>query len=409
MFNNRVKNMQLQNQLRGVSSLVARTTAERLLADIRDLAPGITARAAEIESGRRIPLDLVETLRSIGVFRMVVPESHGGLEFDLPTVLEVIRTLSRIDGSVGWTAMIGNGGGIIASRLQRETYDRVYRNGPDALLAGSMTPGGTAEAVPGGWRVGGRWPFASGCLHADWMMGFCVMIKDGEPLAGPAGAGGPPPIRGVALPADDWQIEDTWYASGLKGTGSHHIVLKDTVVPAANFFDIPAGTPCVRGPLYGAPAHFLPLLHGAFDIGAAEGALNELVAHANTGRKQLRAVVPMRESETFQGELGRIEADLKAARAFHQAQVASHWRHARAGTLANDPALLIQGTQTAIWVAATCVRVAEACFRLGGGSAIYESSPLQRRLRDLQTSAQHAVVQQQQYASVGKLLLDTIH
>jgi indole-3-acetate monooxygenase len=216
---------------------------------------------------------------------------------------------------------------------------------------------------------------------------------------------GPPLVRGVVLPAGDWQIEDTWHAAGLKGTGSHHIVLKNAVAPEASFLDLVGGTPCVPGPLYGIPAYLIPLLHGAFDLGVAEGALDALIALANTGRQQLRAVVPMCESESFHGELGRIEADLKAARAFHQVQVASHWRHALAGTLAG-PALMMQGTQAAIWIATACVRVADVCFRLGGGSAVYESSPLQWRLRDLQTSAQHAAVQQHQYANAGKLLLD---
>ena len=55
------------------------STAKRLLADIKELAPAITARSTEIEAGRRIPLDLVEALRSIGVFRMFVPQSHGGI------------------------------------------------------------------------------------------------------------------------------------------------------------------------------------------------------------------------------------------------------------------------------------------------------------------------------------------
>jgi alkylation response protein AidB-like acyl-CoA dehydrogenase len=84
-------------------------TAQRLLADIRELAPHAASRAAEIEAGRRIPPDLVEALRSIGVFRMFVPQTHGGLELDLPIVLEVIEALGRLDGSVAWTAMIGAG------------------------------------------------------------------------------------------------------------------------------------------------------------------------------------------------------------------------------------------------------------------------------------------------------------
>jgi alkylation response protein AidB-like acyl-CoA dehydrogenase len=103
---------------------------------------------------------------------------------------------------------------------------------------GSTQPVGTAEATADDWRVNGSWPFASGCQHADWMFGFCVMTEGGKPLPGPAGEGGPPLVRGFFLPARDWQIEDTWYVAGLKGTGSHHITLRGKVVSAANFFDL---------------------------------------------------------------------------------------------------------------------------------------------------------------------------
>jgi alkylation response protein AidB-like acyl-CoA dehydrogenase len=162
--------------------------------------------------------------------------------------------------------------------------------------------------------------------------------------------------------------------------------------------------PCLPGPLYQAVPQLLLPLHGAIDVGIAEGAVDDLVELANTGRQQLRATVPMRESEIFQFELGRIAAELSAARAFHQVQAASHWRHALAGTL-KDEALLTQGTQTGIWVATTCVRVADACFALAGGSAVYESSPLQRRMRDLHAAAQHATVHQRHYVAAGKATL----
>ena len=396
--------MYLHKQSDNVSTRSARSTLERLLADVQDLAPSITARIAEIESGRRIPLDLVEQLKAIGVFRMLVPRSHGGLELDLPSALEVIGALGRIDGSVGWTAMIGSGGAAFLPLLPRETYDQVYRDGP-AILAGTLQPTGTAEAAGAGWRVNGRWPFASGCLHADWLAGFCVMTEGGKPLPGPAGEGGPPLIRGFVLPARDWRIEDTWYVAGLKGTGSHHIAIKDTVVPSENFFDLVGGEPCQPGPLYQAVPQILPLLHGAFSVGVAEGALDDLIALAQTGRRQFRAAVSMRESEIFQAEVGRVAADVRAARAFLQVQAASHWQHAVDGTL-KDEALLMQGTQAGIWLVTTCVRIADACFALGGGSAVYDTSPLQRRLRDLHVAAQHATVHQRHYVNAGKLVLD---
>jgi alkylation response protein AidB-like acyl-CoA dehydrogenase len=133
--------------------------AKRLLANIRELAPSITSRAVEIEAGRRMPPDLVEALRSIGVFRIFVPQSHGGLELDLPTALEIIGALSRIDGSVGWTAMIGGGCDMFASLLPRDTYEQVYQNGPDVIIAGAaQQPAGNGRGHDR--RLAGQWTVA---------------------------------------------------------------------------------------------------------------------------------------------------------------------------------------------------------------------------------------------------------
>jgi alkylation response protein AidB-like acyl-CoA dehydrogenase len=377
--------------------------AKRLLIDIRELTPAIAARASEIEAERRIPDDVVELLRAIGALRLFVPRSHGGLELDLPSGLTIITALARLDGSVGWTAMIGSGAHLFAALLPRPTYDQLYAGGPDVMIAGVSQPSGTAEATEGGWRVDGRWPFASGCLHADWMAGFCVMTEGGKRLAGPDGAKGPL-VRGFVMPARDWQIEDTWHAGGLKGTGSHHIVMKDTVVPAAHFFDPENGARALPGPLYQTVREILPLFHGAFAVGTARGALDDLLELAATGLQQLHAAVPMRDSEPFQAELGRVAAGVRAAEAFQQVQVESHWRRALAGTL-KDAGSLEEATQAGIWIATTCVRVVDRCFALAGGSAVYETSPLQRRLRDMHVAAQHATIHQRHYAATGKLLL----
>src|ERR1700745_4084159 len=113
------------------------STAKSLLADIQSLAPDIAARAAEIEAGRGIPIDLVKDLRSVGVFRLLVPRSHGGLEVELPLAAY----------AVGGIAMIAGGTQLLAPLLPRETYDQVYRNGPDVIFAGSNQPAGTAEAT----------------------------------------------------------------------------------------------------------------------------------------------------------------------------------------------------------------------------------------------------------------------
>jgi len=392
--------MRHQSPLRHPRPPTARTN-EKLLAGIRELAPEITARSPEIEAERRIPADLVDRLRSIGMFRIFVPASHGGLQLTLAEGLEVITALARIDGSLGWISMVACGSGLFATLAERETYDRIYRDGPDVAICGSSQPIGTAELTANGFRVNGRWPFASGCKHADWIGAACKMIRDGKPITD---VHGKPMVRGFAMPASDWVIEDTWHAAGLKGTGSHHIALQDALVPEANFFDIENGAACVPGPLYYAFRHLVTLFHGAFSVGMAAGALDELLALANTGRQQLYAATPMRESEAFQFELGRVSADVRAAQAFHKVQVADHWDHALAGTLKGED-LLIDGARSTVWIAATCVGVADACFTLGGSSTLYETSPLQRRLRDLHAAAQHVFAQPRQYAGVGKLVL----
>src|SRR5262249_6266966 len=154
---------------------------------------------------------------------------------------------------------------------------------------------------------------------------------------------------------------------------SHHIAFRDKVVPAAHFFDLANGTPCLSGPLYQTVREVLPLFHGAFAVGVARGALDELVALAGTGRQQLHAPTSMRESEIFQYELGRLGGDLRAAEAFQQCQAASLWRCALAGTL-RDEAALAEAAQAGIWIATACLRVVDACFTLAGGSAVYETS-----------------------------------
>ncbi len=106
-----------------------------------------------MEASGRIPNDLIESLRAIGVFRMFVPRSHDGLELDFIDGIEIIQALARIDGSVGWIATISSGVSMVTTFLTPETYDRIYKNGPDVIFAGSLKPGGKAEAMGNSWAA----------------------------------------------------------------------------------------------------------------------------------------------------------------------------------------------------------------------------------------------------------------
>jgi indole-3-acetate monooxygenase len=380
-----------------------KSSTDRLLASIRELAPDIQSRSGEMEATGRIPTDLIESLKATGVFRMFVPRSHGGLELDFTESIEIIQALARIDGSVGWTVGFSNGGSMLATFAPLESYDRIYKNGPDVTFAGTFKPGGKAEAIGNSWRLNGRFDFLSGCQHADWMVVTFIMSKNGVPLLQPNGQ---PLLRSCLVHARDCQIEETWHVAGLRATGSHDVLITDLVVPDAEFFDTFDAQGHKPGPLYQEPLPLLLLLIPAILVGIATGALDEIVQVAKAGRQQFRAATPMRDSELFQAEVGRIEADLNAARACLQVQVASHWNHALNGTLKREP-FLTQTLRTAAWVGTTCVRVANDCFALGGSKAVYESSPLQLRLRDLLVGSQHLVAQKRQYVTSGKLLLET--
>lgn len=373
-----------------------------IMSRVSALAPTLAGRAAEAEAARRLPADVLGMLRTAGLLRMAAPKIHGGLELDFPDIARVLQAVAKIDGSIAWVCMVANAARLLVPRIARKTYEEFYRNGPDQLCAGAVSrPAGTAAAEAGGWRVNGRWPFASGCEDADWIGGACVLVKDGQPL--PGAVAGMPAIGIVCLPARHWQVADTWHACGLRATGSHDVVLPDTLVPSENLVDL-AAEPCHSGALYRAPMPFGPLWQGPIALGLAEGALDDVITMAHSGRRQLHAAVAIRDSEIFHYELGRAQAGFRAARAAFEAQAASHWRHAVAGTL-NSEALCMEGTQSAVWVAEACLQVVQRCFALAGAAAVYDSSPLQRRLRDIETAVQHAGVQQRHYAQAGQLLL----
>jgi alkylation response protein AidB-like acyl-CoA dehydrogenase len=356
----------------------------------RDLAPEIARRAPEIEAGRRLPPDLVAALRSAGVFRMLVPRAFGGDAVDFPVSAAVLEELAGADGAVGWTAMIGCETAQIFCLLPRPTFERIYRAGPDVICAGAFAPEGVAEPGPGGLRARGRWGFASGCQHADWLFGNCAVQSSGP---------GPPPLRCVALPAERWQIHDTWRVLGLRGTGSHDIELPETVVPEDQTFQLFGGVPTLAGPHFAAPLAQFSLHIGCVALGIARGALDDLVTLARGGKRRLYAASSLAESPLFQHALGRAALDLEAARALLFGRVAEFWADACAGAV--PPERVPHFLSAVAWTADTCARVVGACYRAGGGSALREASPLQRRLRDIQTLTQHASVQDSVFTTAG--------
>ena len=183
---------------------------------VRALAPDIRAEADRIERERRLPLALVRGLARAGVFRLCVPRALGGEEADAATLIAVLEELAHADGSTGWCAMIGATSGLVSAYLPDAEARAIYGTSPDVVTGGVFAPTGSAVRENAHYRVNGRWRFASGCQHCDWLMAGCLVQDDGPPRA-----------RMVLFPATDAEIIDTWTVSGLRGTGSHDFEVKD--------------------------------------------------------------------------------------------------------------------------------------------------------------------------------------
>ncbi len=377
------------------------TRQPAVLANVRDLAPEIARRSAEIEAARRIPLDLVATLKRAGAFRMLVPCSYGGDEVEFPVSALVLEELSAADGAVGWATMIGCETAALFSLLPKPTFERIYQAGPDVICGGAFAPDGTADFTSDGFRARGRWGFASGCQHADWLFGNCVVLEHGAPR--PGALPGTPELRCVALPASQWEIIDTWRAVGMRGTGSHDVALAETLVPEQQTFILFGGTPSLAGPLFAAPLVQFSLHIGCVALGIARGALDDIAALASSGKRRLYAQSTLSDSPLFQHTLGRNALDFEAAKALLYARVNEFWADAQAGPI---PAERSNRFISAVaWVANASAEIVSSCYRAGGGSALREASPLQRRLRDILTLTQHASVQDSVFSRIGAGLL----
>jgi indole-3-acetate monooxygenase len=355
------------------------------------LAPVIGARTEEIERGRRVPPDLVDELTAAGCFRMLVPRSHGGTELALPAEMRVIEELARADGSVGWTAMIGCLAPVLLGKLPRETLDAMYAEGPDVILGGTFKPSGMATPVDGGFRVTGQWSFASGCQHCHWFIAHCI-VDDGRE----------PPIRMMVLPPADVEIKDTWSVAGLCGTGSHDFVVNDAFVASERSFVL-WDEPCLDVPVLRIPELSLSsLAFGAVAVGIAHGALGEVTSLA-TGKVPLFSDGTLASNPLFQNQLADADARLRGARALLYGDAETAWATAVAATpFTPDHRARIRATNT--WVTRTAASVVDMAYTAGGGSSLYSSSPLQRRLRDIHALTQHFAVKPDTFTKAGAVM-----
>jgi alkylation response protein AidB-like acyl-CoA dehydrogenase len=364
-------------------------SVEGVLAAVAELAPSIRDRAPEIEAARRTPPDLVDQLAAIGCFRFLLPASHGGLGGDLPHAMRMLEALSRADASVGWNVAIGSGAWCDLVGLPRATFDALFATGDRVIIGGAFNPQGAARPTTNGYEVTGRWAFASGCQHCTWLYGNCMEDTGGEPR-----------IRTAVFAPEQVEIEDTWYVSGLRGTGSHHFRADSVALDADWTVAMFEAEPCIDTPMVRIPPPSLfALALASVAIGVAEGALDDIVALA-TGKVPLLAGTPLAQQPEFQFELATDDTEVRAARALLHEHAAEAWATAQnAGEFTLPQRARIRAA--AAWAAGRAAAAVTGAYHAGGGAALYDSSPLQRRLRDMHAITQHFLVRADTLTTAG--------
>jgi alkylation response protein AidB-like acyl-CoA dehydrogenase len=363
------------------------------------LATAFAARSTEIEAARRLPADVSLQMGRAGFYRMFISERLGGLDVSPAVAALVYETLARGDAACGWIAFIGATTGLALSRMPDAAVREVLAT-PETLITGVFAASGNAVKVDGGFRVSGRWQWASGSPNADWIGGGCTLTEGGKLLTGSSGT---PRNHMVLFRRSEVQLLDTWYTTGLRGTGSTDFEVSEVLVPEARVSgylikDVPDHA------LFRFP-QFALLTHGvaAVAMGIARASIAALIDLAAT-KKRYGARATLASSAHAQTEVALAEARLRSARAFFYETIEHAWSLARAGG-----AMTIEARRDMRLAATHAVRasieVVNAMYTLAGGSAVYDSSPLQRHLRDVHVASQHITVGSGTLETAGQLLL----
>jgi alkylation response protein AidB-like acyl-CoA dehydrogenase len=368
----------------------------------RALAPTIAAAADRIERDRRLPPALVTALHEAGLFRLLLPRSLDGAEVDPATFVQVTEALGAVDASTAWCVCQTAGCSTTAAYLAPTVAREIFGGEPCGVLAWGPPTTSKAVVVDGGYRLSGRWSFASGGHHATWLGGQApIVLPDGEPRR----RDGIAERRTLIFPAAAAARHDVWHVLGLRGTGSDAFSVSDLFVPHEHTVarDDPAERQ-VQAPLYCFPAGSLYASGFAgVALGLARTVLDAFVALA--GDKIARGHgKPLRESAVVQAQVAQAEARLASARVFLLDALERIWRDVgRAGVLGVDQRITIRlAASHAIQQARGVV---DAAYHAAGATAIFAAQAFERRFRDIHTISQQLQGRDDHFENVGKFLL----
>ncbi|MEV6836329.1 acyl-CoA dehydrogenase family protein [Streptomyces sp. NPDC051133] len=358
-----------------------------VLTRARQAVPLLREAAPRTEELRRLPDTVVDVLRQVGAWRAVMPTEWGGPELGSVEQAQLLEILAQGDASAAWCAMIGMDSGIYAGYLEDAAAKELYGD-IDTITAGALFPTGRAEKVSGGYVLSGTWRFASCVHHAQILMASCIVHEDGVPVADPL-TGQPRQWRVFAARPEQFEIHDTWYSTGLAGSGSNDYSCQDLFVPAEHAFSL--SRPRRPGPLLRTPDAVQRKMPG-IPLGLARAALDHAIDMAE-GRADRETGTPWTSDLRVHEAIGRSLMELNAARASVYESLSRQWEALCSGG-EDLRARRIDSALARTFAFKTARRVVQRLYDLVGGAAVYRrSSPFDRWLRDVHTMCQHAVAQ----------------
>lgn len=378
------------------------TDREELVRRAAELVPALRERAARAEKLRQPLKEIIDALHAAGLLRAAQPARFGGLGLDFDVVFDVAAELGRGCGSTAWCYSIWASHNWLAGMFPERAQEEYWAGSPDTLSSTSFNPSrGRVTPVEGGYQVSGQWDFSSGCDAASW----ALVIGNG-----PDG-----PLM-LMLPKCDYRIEDVWFVSGLRGTGSKDIVIENAFVPdyrSVSMQDLREARSPGRA-VHNTPNYRIPLRSilsftlSAPIVGMAQGAVETFEAYMRVG-VSAREGKKLAQAASIQMRLGEAAAEVWAARSITQQdcqEIFAKARRSEAPTL--DDRARYRRDQA--YVAKLCVQAVNRLFEASGGHALFDSSPLQRFHRDIHAAAHHfslswdAVAEQYGRARLGLLL-----
>ena len=362
------------------------TRAAETLARAQELVPVLAERAAATETLRSLPAETIADMRAAGLHAMGKPRRLGGAELPLDAIVRIVATLARGCASTAWVSGVYSDHAMIVGMMDPRVADEVWADDADATISAGFFPSGTNEPAEGGWRLTGRWGFASGCDHARWVFLGSVVAKDGEA----------PEPRLCLVPAGEVEIDDDWEVMGLAGTGSKTLVAEDVFVP--EYRTIPLrlssggwearGRPDVP-PLYRLPhVTTIPFHFCATALGIAESLLEDAVADI---AKRHSFGAPVAEYASMQMRIAAASAEIDCARMLIErdtGEAMAAMREGRSLTLAERA----RNRRDMAFAAGFCRRAVEGLFEAGGARSVYSASIPQRKFRDVRVAANHIIL-----------------